>query len=141
RAPRRPARWVALRLWPDATRDGRGRRYGRSPLPALDAPPGVALWSLFGRRRSAPADDGRSRALRARAARPSPRPWRRARSRVARMHSAAAADRRPAQPPRPAADVARRRRAFQPDERNYPRFALRAPAPRLDRSRPPAASP
>ena len=26
RAPRRPARWAPLRLWPDATRDGRGRR-------------------------------------------------------------------------------------------------------------------
>src|SRR5439155_6417734 len=120
RAPRRPARWAPLRLWPDATRDGRGRQYGRSPLPGPDGPPGVALWSLFGRPRSAPADDGRSRALRARAARPSPRPWRSARSRAARMQPAAAADRRPAQPPRSAADLARRRGASQPDERNFP---------------------
>src|SRR3954468_19124835 len=141
RAPQRPAPWGPPRRWPDATRDGRGPRYGRSPLPGPDGPPGVALWSLFGRRRSAPADDGRSRALRARAARPSPRPWRRARSRVARMQPAAAADRPPAQPPRSAADVARRRRAAQPDERNFPRFARRAPAPRLGRSHPPAAVP
>ena len=57
------------------------------------------------------------------------------------MQPAAAADRRPAQPPRPAADVARRRRASRPDERSSPRSALRAPAPRRGRSRPPAALP
>ena len=55
------------------------------------------------------------------------------------MRAAAAADRRPALPPRPAADVAHRRRAPQPVERSSPRSALRAPAPRPGRSRPPAA--
>src|SRR3954462_15331299 len=97
-APRRPARRAPLRPWPDATPDGRGRRYGRSPLRGPDGPPGVALWSLSGRQPSAPADDGRSRALRTRATRRSLRPRRRPRSRVARMQPAAAADRRPAQP-------------------------------------------
>ena len=83
---------------------------GRSPPPAPDGPPGVASASLIGRRRSAPADGGRSRALRSRATRPSPRPSAAtARSRVARPRARAAADRRPAQPPRAAADVARRR--------------------------------
>src|SRR4051812_1415348 len=130
RAPRQPARRVPPRLWPDAMPDGRDRRWRRSPLPEPDGPPGVALWSLFGRPRSAPADDGRSRALRTRAVRPSPRPWRTPRSRVARLQPAGAADRRPAQPPRRAAGVARRPTAPQPDERNFPRFARRAPAPR-----------
>ena len=40
RAPRRPARWAPPRLWPDATRDGRGRRCGRSPPPGPEGAPG-----------------------------------------------------------------------------------------------------
>src|SRR3954462_1339370 len=138
-APRRPARRAPLRPWPDATPDGRGRRYGRSPRPGPDGPPGGALWSLSDRQRSAPVGDGRSRAPRTRATRPSPRPRRRPRSRVAALPPAAAADRRPAQPRRRAADVARRRTVSRPDARNSPRSARQAPALRRGRTRPPAA--